>query len=252
MVSAFFHFTNLRPACRFLWPQLVLAYSRSLASDTYHMQITQAHADSHVRRRWNVNRSVVAGQHTLYTHCFMGEASGDRFLNSSGLRISSTLLLCNPMSVDSFSERTRPGQITARRETSVGQSLNFIPELESLRGLAALGVLICHLPRGFWFGETGVDLFFVLSGFLITRIIVNQKNERGFLQKFYARRSLRIFPIYYGTLAFVLLANALRSNPEPTSGVWGLFPLPTERKPIFWLGLAECKPISRAHMDSSD
>jgi len=62
-------------------------------------------------------------------------------------------------------------------------------ELDSLRALAAIGVLIFHLPLGFWFGASGVDLFFVLSGYLITSIILQNCHKKGFLLNFYARRS---------------------------------------------------------------
>ena len=81
-----------------------------------------------------------------------------------------------------------------------------IKELDSIRGLAALVIVFYHL----WFQNisilgSAVDLFFVLSGYLITTIILaNSINER-FLFSFYMRRGLRIWPIYYLTLLAMVL-----------------------------------------------
>ncbi|WP_435006313.1 acyltransferase family protein [Tundrisphaera lichenicola] len=76
-----------------------------------------------------------------------------------------------------------------------------IPELDALRGLAAVTIVAYHL----WFLKygflgTAVDLFFVMSGYLITSIILDQLDRPGFLTTFYARRGLRILPIYYLSL----------------------------------------------------
>ncbi len=91
-----------------------------------------------------------------------------------------------------------------------------IPELDSLRGLAAVAIVAFHLnPQAFYPGWTGVDLFFVLSGYLITGIILRHGDTRGFLVNFYARRGLRIWPIYYLTLGFLVAIN--RYLPKPVS-----------------------------------
>jgi peptidoglycan/LPS O-acetylase OafA/YrhL len=101
-------------------------------------------------------------------------------------------------------------------------SANFlsgrIVELDAVRGLAAAAVMVFHLHREFWFGATGVDLFFVLSGYLISSIILANRHRPGFVRSFYARRALRIFPIYYVVLALVLLVNQLLLRPHATSG----------------------------------
>lgn len=95
-----------------------------------------------------------------------------------------------------------------------------IPELDGLRGAAICMVIAHHYifykylnifgPRWGW---AGVDLFFVLSGFLITGILLkSEKNEEG-LGHFYMRRVLRLFPIYYLCLAVYFIGNAVGHNP---------------------------------------
>ncbi len=83
-----------------------------------------------------------------------------------------------------------------------------IPSLDGLRGLAILLVLFGHLPSTIrsGAGDFGVDLFFVLSGFLITRILLYNKQHAIPLRTFLARRAVRIFPIYYLTLLAVGLS----------------------------------------------
>lgn len=81
--------------------------------------------------------------------------------------------------------------------------LNYIGSLNGIRALAALLVISTHWPGNLLslkFGWIGVNLFFVLSGFLITRILLVEKEERSFktyISNFYYKRSLRIFPLYY-------------------------------------------------------
>ncbi len=101
-----------------------------------------------------------------------------------------------------------------------GPARSHLPALDGLRGLAILMVLVSHLMlfndrtgsrlgdslsalRGL--GWVGVDLFFVLSGFLITGILYDTLEDPHYFRSFYMRRFLRIFPLYYGFLFFMLL-----------------------------------------------
>jgi peptidoglycan/LPS O-acetylase OafA/YrhL len=99
-----------------------------------------------------------------------------------------------------------------------------MPQLDALRFFAVLGVLVSHywIPKGlFWlfadmdWGWIGVHLFFVLSGFLITAILLRcryiaentSQSPLYFIRQFYLRRFLRIFPIYYLVIGIALVLN---------------------------------------------
>ena len=87
-------------------------------------------------------------------------------------------------------------------------------ELDSLRGLAALAVVIFHTNSSWLpFGWAAVDLFFVLSGCLITSIILRHGGSSGFLRTFYVRRGLRTWPIYYLLIALLCIISPLLSRP---------------------------------------
>jgi peptidoglycan/LPS O-acetylase OafA/YrhL len=97
----------------------------------------------------------------------------------------------------------------------------YHPSLDIARGFAVSIVLLYHL---FWYvsffrlGWIGVDLFFVLSGFLITDILLRSRDNRNYFSKFFIKRILRIFPVYYlALIAFFFLSPLLFSNKLPDS-----------------------------------
>jgi peptidoglycan/LPS O-acetylase OafA/YrhL len=108
----------------------------------------------------------------------------------------------------------------------------YLPELDGVRAIAIGMVLIVHcvivpkqgliawvLRQTLLNGGYGVDLFFVLSGYLITSILLRAKPRPHYFRNFYARRFLRIFPLYYAII--LLLAACSRWLPfGPMDPVW--------------------------------
>lgn len=87
--------------------------------------------------------------------------------------------------------------------------------MDGLRGIAILLVILYHnfnFIEYFNYGWLGVDLFFVLSGFLITDILLRTLQEPHYFRNFYVRRVLRIFPLYYLVLVFFILVLPLFNN----------------------------------------
>jgi peptidoglycan/LPS O-acetylase OafA/YrhL len=92
----------------------------------------------------------------------------------------------------------------------------YIPSLDGLRAAAVAAVMVHHafaagspalLQPLVQMGWVGVDLFFVLSGFLITRILLQARESPGYFRGFYTRRALRILPAYALILALAALAG---------------------------------------------
>src|SRR5271155_565460 len=98
-----------------------------------------------------------------------------------------------------------------------------LPVLDGVRGVAILMVMLLHfvgnvppvdgIERAIVgvtnYGSYGVELFFVLSGFLITGILYDARNDPHYFRNFYMKRVLRIFPLYYGVLALVFFVAPL-------------------------------------------
>lgn len=102
--------------------------------------------------------------------------------------------------------------------------------LEGLRAFAAAAVVWNHTanPRAGYFGRgVGVTTFFVLSGFLITRMLLRERDSTGTIAvgRFYLRRTLRIFPVYYAVLAlYVLLVARFERGTEAGAVFWSSLP----------------------------
>jgi peptidoglycan/LPS O-acetylase OafA/YrhL len=116
-----------------------------------------------------------------------------------------------------------PAAIPGLAPRDAHSSAAHMPQLDSVRAVAVLGVMLWHFwgPPFGMLGVLGVQLFFVLSGFLITGILLKARStvvagrrSRSFvLRQFYIRRVLRIFPLYYLTLVVCWAAGAWVSAP---------------------------------------
>jgi len=135
-------------------------------------------------------------------------------------------------------------------EVGVSSGRHF-PGLDGIRGFFALTIIAAHsiyfggLQATFWGGRStanlsgldrsaakvlwwirdcalpGMDVFFVLSSFLITGILLDSRGGRGYFANFYARRFLRILPLYYLTLAVLIaLQTATPSALRPSDQIW--------------------------------
>lgn len=133
---------------------------------------------------------------------------------------------------------TAPAAVPADLPLSQERLPKHIPALDGVRGVAILLVMLCHytvapagapvekvgaFAKGLFsitkFGWCGVDLFFVLSGFLITGILYDAKQSAHYFRNFYMRRVLRIFPVYFGLLAIVFLILLPLLH---TTDAWGM------------------------------
>jgi peptidoglycan/LPS O-acetylase OafA/YrhL len=95
-------------------------------------------------------------------------------------------------------------------------TLGYRKSLDGLRGIAVLAVVLSHMPQlEFLGGFFGVDLFFVLSGFLITSLLLEEWRARGdiSLKAFYARRALRLLPALVEVLLVAVVFSALKEPP---------------------------------------
>ncbi len=117
--------------------------------------------------------------------------------------------------------------------------------LDGLRGIAILAVMLCHssiigpnqpessfgttLLALFDFGWAGVDLFFVLSGFLITQIILSSRNNAGWINSFFIKRAFRILPIYFLFISLLVIAGYTIKSQD------GEFNFITDNQFYYWL-----------------
>lgn len=126
-----------------------------------------------------------------------------------------------------------------------------IEGIEALRGLAAVAVVLCHtarhldqafgallLRRLFEPGHSGVDLFFVLSGFIILLVHRRDVDRPDRLGRYTWRRLVRVWPLYWLALAITIAKTIVGGHVAPSAGevVWNMALLPTTGEPI--LGIA--------------
>jgi peptidoglycan/LPS O-acetylase OafA/YrhL len=136
-------------------------------------------------------------------------------------------------------------------ETSTESKRARMRGLDGLRGVAALGVMLYHFAmqtrpehaplemlKLALIAGPRLDLFFVLSGFLITGLLYDSKRKENYYRNFYARRMLRILPLYYGALTILFVMPYLVPAPGAAA-----FRVPFEDQIWYWLYLQNFRPL---------
>ena len=101
--------------------------------------------------------------------------------------------------------------------------LGYLPPFDGLRGIAMMMVLLAHLSyANFASFSASVDLFFVISGFLITTLILEEHRSSGRVdvKEFYARRAYRLFPMLYATLVATMLGALATGKGQLIKDTW--------------------------------
>lgn len=100
----------------------------------------------------------------------------------------------------------------------------WYPALDGVRAIAVALVFLVHYTTHFYFGWAGVQVFFVLSGFLITGVLYDNRNQKHRFRNFYVRRTLRIFPLFYFIWLAVLIAwPFLHEQWTPIRLLWPMY-----------------------------
>ncbi|HUO63467.1 MAG TPA: acyltransferase, partial [Terriglobales bacterium] len=152
-----------------------------------------------------------------------------------------------------MSEAVRTLEAESAPQTGGSAGERRDPRLDGLRGLAIALVMLYHTTHyGFArsrldqavalipsVGWSGVDLFFVLSGFLITGILLRTRGGGHYFRNFYARRALRIFPLYYAVLVFFFFVVPRLHVFAPVNFLWA--PGSDRETVWYWLYLSNVK-----------
>jgi len=129
----------------------------------------------------------------------------------------------------------------------VVKSRSFYIPLDGLRALCFLSVFFFHCNlEGFQLGWAGVSVFFTISGFLITEILINSKYSGSYFKSFYIRRSLRIFPIYYLYIFFATVLFFAVKKHIPNDFLYYIFYAPN----LLWINtnfISDLQPLM-AHL----
>jgi peptidoglycan/LPS O-acetylase OafA/YrhL len=168
--------------------------------EEYH-SILSPNCDSRNRQRNTVDFPAVKPACARSRWSAPRHANADRFLS---FRLWSSLRGSKPM--------------LQTRKLAVHLSPNYRPDVDGLRAVAVLAVVFCHAGfRAFAGGFTGVDIFFTISGFVVTTSLLGDQSREAFsFRSFYARRAKRLAPALYLMLAVALAFSLLFSFPDDT------------------------------------